>query len=348
MRKPRSFYLGETGRDNVYHVVTRTAGREILFGAREKEMFRRILFRQLKFSGLRALAWCLMGNHLHLLLEVPDREAALQNLTEDDLLARLEVLKGEYSARQLLSQVQLFRAAGNTAGVAGVTSKVRARIFDLSAFMKELKMKLTSAYNRAHGRQGTLWEGRFKCTLVEGAEATRTVAAYIDLNPVRAGLTRDPESYRWCSYAAAVAGVSGARSNLARAVTGRTGLRWGEVAAEYRVLLYGKGEARLGGPTPDGSKPGRRGFSAGEVESVLSRGGLLSLAAALRCRVRYFSDGAVLGSENSVIAFFERQRGYFGSRRRSGARRMRGADWGTIRTLRDLRVEPLTFSGLKD
>jgi len=64
MRKERRFLLGEAdGRSRYVHVVSRTAGREILFGDVEKEVFRKILFKQLKFSGLRALAWCLMGNH---------------------------------------------------------------------------------------------------------------------------------------------------------------------------------------------------------------------------------------------------------------------------------------------
>ena len=53
---------------------------------------------------------------------------------------------------------------------------------DLSVFMKELKQRMTIAYNHSSGRSGTLWEGRFKCTLVHYGEALRTVAAYIDLN----------------------------------------------------------------------------------------------------------------------------------------------------------------------
>ena len=55
------------------HVVSRTAGQEILFGDADKEVFRKMLFKQLKFSGLRALAWCFMGNHFHLLLECRTR-----------------------------------------------------------------------------------------------------------------------------------------------------------------------------------------------------------------------------------------------------------------------------------
>ena len=131
----------------------------------------------------------------------------------------------------------------------------------------------------------------------------------------------------------------------AMAVAGTMETRWREVAAEYRMLLYGLGEAKVGGTSPDGAARGRRGFSAREVQAVLREGGLLPLSAALRCRVRYFSDGVVLGNEVSVNAFFQRKRAHFGPRRRSGARKMRGAEWGSMRTLRDLRVEPLAFRG---
>ena len=344
MRKARSFYLGEAGQANVYHVVTRTAAREILFGEREREVFRRILFKQLRFSGLRCLAWCLMGNHVHLLLEVPDKDAALEGWSEDALLGRLEVLKGEYSTKLQLAQARLFRENGHADGVAQIAAKIKARLFDLSAFMKELKMKMTAAYNAAHGRRGTLWEGRFKSVLVEGDEALRAVAAYIDLNPVRAGLVENPEDYRHCSYAAAVAGVRGARSGLASAVTGKAGSPWRVVAREYRKLLFGYGLERAGGDSPDGREKRRGGFSAERIEEVWRSGGRLPLAAALRCRVRYFTDGAVLGGKAFVDGFFERKREEFGPRRQSGARPLRGGHFGGIRSLRDLRVEPVSIS----
>jgi hypothetical protein len=62
----------------------------------------------------------------------------------------------------------------------------------------------------------------------------------------------------------------------------------------------------------------------------------------LRHRVRYFCDGAVLGSAAFVNAVFEREqslRKRFGEKRTSGARRMRGADWGELRVLRDLQKD---------
>ena len=172
MRRTRKFLLN-IGRDRdvpdgvrFVHVVSRTAGQEILFGDVEKEVFRKILFNQLKFSGLRALAWCFMGNHFHLLLEVPDKEVALAALSDEDVLSRLAVFAGEKSTKFVLAELEACRNNGNVAGVERIAEKVRVRLFDLSRFMKELKLRMTLAYNFSSGRRGTLWEGRFKSVLV--------------------------------------------------------------------------------------------------------------------------------------------------------------------------------------
>ena len=60
-----------------------------------------ILFKQLKFSGLRALAWCCMGNHLHLLLELPDKETALALAITDRTVRREWVVARAWLQRQL-------------------------------------------------------------------------------------------------------------------------------------------------------------------------------------------------------------------------------------------------------
>ena len=327
------------------HVVSRTAGREILFGDDEKETFHKALFKQLKFSGLRVMAWCLMGNHFHLLLEVPDREVALAALDDEDVLRRLSVFADEQSTKFLLAELADCRRAGNGVGVERIAAQVRARLFDLSAFMKELKLRFTLAYNGASGRVGTLWEGRFRSVLVEPGEALRTVAAYIDLNPIRAGIAERPEDYRWCSYAAALGGMRLARAGLVAAISHGRKTSWPKAAESYRMLLFGIGQAVRGGATADGVVKSRGGFTQREIEAVCAAGGRLSLAAALRCRVRYFSDGAVLGSEGFVDGFFARQRAGFGARRASGARRMKGAEWGGLRVLRDLKERVLTLPG---
>ena len=59
------------------------------------------------------------------------------------------------------------------------------RMHDLSEFMNGLLKRFTRWFNRRHERTGTLWEDRFKSVIVENGFPARTVAAYIDLNPVR-------------------------------------------------------------------------------------------------------------------------------------------------------------------
>ena len=192
------------------------------------------------------------------------------------------------------------------------------------------------------GRSGALWEGPFRSVLVEPGEALRTVAGYIDLNPIRAGIAEKPEAYRWCSYAAALGGMRLARKGLTTVLyfAGRKNLTWAKAAACYREYLFGVGaEVKSDGV----SKP-KGGFSQEEIRAVLAVGGRLTVAQALRCRVRYFTAGAVLGSQAFVDEFFERQRASFGKRRKSGGRRMKGAVWGGLRALRDLRMAAVSVS----
>ncbi len=327
-------FIGRAGTNYCYHVISRVVDRQFVLGDKEKEYFRKLLERQLAFSGLRAIAWCFMGNHFHLLLEVPDKETSLEGWTEEDFLERLELLNSERYTRQVLAEVAMWRRNGNTEAVAKVAASVRGRLFDLSKFMKEFKHKFSTWFNGGHGRRGTLWEERFKSVLLEEGEAVRTVAAYVDLNPVRAGLCENPEDYRWCSYAAAVAGDKEARRGLAKAF-GRQ--KWTvKLAADYRMILFGRGQEVKGGATPRGYVKAKRGFSRARVESELKRGGKLPLHVALRCRVRYFTAGAVMGSRKFVDEVFEQNRARFGPKRESGARPMRGAEWGNLTTIRDL------------
>ena len=84
--------LGE-GR-SFYHVMSRVVDRRMVFKAKDKEVFRKILRNQEAFTGVRVVTYCLMSNHFHLLLEVPERES-LAPLDEEGLLAVLPLLHDE-------------------------------------------------------------------------------------------------------------------------------------------------------------------------------------------------------------------------------------------------------------
>ncbi|MDA0811433.1 MAG: hypothetical protein O3C21_03430, partial [Verrucomicrobia bacterium] len=86
----------------------------------------------------------------------------------------------------------------------------------------------------------------------------------------------------------------------------------------------------------EGTAKAKGGFSRERIEAELKNGGRLPMWQVLRCRVRYFTEGGVLGSRAFVDGFFERERARFGEKRESGARAMNGGEWGGVMALRDL------------
>lgn len=335
--------LGE-GR-SFYHVMSRVVDRRMVFKAKDKEVFRKILRNQEAFSGVRVVTYCLMSNHFHLLVEVPDRET-LAPLDEDSLLAVLPLLHDAPAVESVRQELERARKSGDARWHQEILDRYERRRGDLSLFLKELKLRVTFYMNKRLGRTGTLWEGRYKSVLVEDTErALLTVAAYIDLNPIRAGLVSNPEDYRWCGYAEALSGRRGAK--LAKDGLGlmlSESLQdpdfkhdWRRTAARYRMFLYEDGREVVADPVS--GERGRRGFSEADIEAVTAAQGAMPVQRVLRHRVRYFCDGAVLGTAEFVNGVFEREqerRRRFGEKRTTGARRMRGADWGELRVLRDL------------
>ncbi len=78
--------------------------------------------------------------------------------------------------------------------------------------------------------------------------------------------------------------------------------------------------------------------AAQEIQAVLVSGGRLGLCESLRCQVRYFSAGLVIGSRAFVEELFEANRWRFGPRRKTGARPLEGIDAGDLYCMRALRV----------
>ena len=240
-----------------YHCISRVVNRDFVLGDEEREKFVKLMRRWERFCQVRVVAYCVMSNHFHLLVEVMPKPAT--SPTDEELLAHLGGTYGAGVIKELRDLMELMRSSGSAADLAALRESFLRRMWDISAFMKALKQQFTQWFNGRHARKGTLWEERFKSVLVEGAgEALATMAAYIDLNPVRAGLCDDPKDYRWCGYAAAVAGHKGARGGLGTVIEAlnRPGENVRRVLAEYRVQLFGRGE-QTGSDDPERGEIGR-------------------------------------------------------------------------------------------
>ena len=71
----------------------------------------------------------------------------------------------------------------------------------LSKMMQAVGRSYVQVFNKVHGRSGTLWEGRYRSTLIQTDLYLLACMAYIDLNPVRAHMVAQPEQYEWSSHA---------------------------------------------------------------------------------------------------------------------------------------------------
>lgn len=279
------------GRAAVYHVMTRTVNGELLFKDREKEVLRKMIRQVADFSGVEVLTYCIMSNHFHVLVGVPDAPA----ITDRELMRRYKVLYPKPTQYQEASAELIekqLREGGEEADE--FRRKMLTRMSDVSEFMKAVKQRFSVWYNRSHQRYGTLWAERFKSVLVEGlGNPLQTMGAYIDLNPVRAGLVDDPKDYRFCGYAEAVAGVVEAEKGLIHVWSDHGAKRIDSALRAHRSLIFGKRGA-------DAGQPER---TRQQALKVLEADGHLPKAAMLRCCVRYFTDGAILGSAEFVRGF---------------------------------------------
>ena len=134
-----------------HHIVQRGHNRQLVFA--EAADYQRYIvdLRELKEAfGIKVYAYCLMSNHVHLLLAPGD-------------------------------------------SIAG-----------LGQFMKTLAARATRYRNKLEGRTGTLWESRYKSSIVQSDSYLLACCRYIELNPVRAGMVEDVADYPWSSYAAHV------------------------------------------------------------------------------------------------------------------------------------------------
>ena len=340
----RKRILGMKGQANSFHVMSRTAGGERLFGQVEKEAFVRVMRRLERFAGVEVMTFAVMANHFHLLVRVQNRKKFLKRFEgeggEAKLLEHLELLYSKGYLNGLRYELSDLRSKGMNEAADELLERFRNRLCDLPHFVKELKERFSRWFNKHHGRRGTLWMDRYKSVLVQDGDALRTMAAYIDLNPVRAGLVKDPKDYRWCGYAESVAGSKRARRGLCR-IMDRPIDSWNMKSGEacltaadwYRCWLFGEGK-EVG---KSAYSSGRKGIARESVQEVLDRGGKLTLSELLRCRVRYFSDGAAIGSRGFVEGVFAECRDHFGESRQDGARRLRESS-AEIFSLRALRI----------
>ena len=274
---PRIARLIVKEEDAVYHVMSRTALDGYVLGDVEKDFLLRHIRRLAKVYFAEVFGFCIMGNHFHLLVRM---ETGLDK-SSAEIRKRFKVYYGENEKRELEEE-----------GVPALKEKWGS----LSEFVKEIKQGFSRFYNRRHHRKGFFWSERFKSVIVDNGETLINCLAYIDLNPIRAGIVEKPEEYRWCSL-----GYHAQTHNRDRFLSTDFGLR--EFALEgakvrlahYRRFVYEKGG--LIKEVEDRSK----GFEFSGVDRF-------------RYRTRYFTDSGIIGTKEFVSRVYQAFKGNFSSK----------------------------------
>ncbi|MGE9290019.1 MAG: transposase, partial [Puniceicoccales bacterium] len=140
--------------------MSRTVNGEALFGDREREVFRKMLWKVAEFSGVRVVTYAVMKNHFHILVEVPPKET---EVSDSELVRRYRLLYPQPTPWQpMRAEVLEGHLRENLLEGRELREDLLRRMHDVSEFMRTLKLRYTLWFNRSRERFGPLWSARFK------------------------------------------------------------------------------------------------------------------------------------------------------------------------------------------
>jgi len=276
---PRTTRLLIPDQATVYHVMSRSALAGFPLGDVEKDYLLHLMKSLSRLYFTEILGFCCMDNHFHLLVRMLPADC----FSDGEIQQRHGLFFGEQ---------KMF--------CDGHIPFYRQKYASLSEFVKELKQRFSRWYNKRSGRRGFFWSERFKSVIVENGDTLINCLAYIDLNPVRAGIVARPEEYRHSSLGYHVQqGNSCGFLSLDFGLSASAETDDEERLRRYRQYVYEIGELETG--------HGVR-LAPEIAEKERGRGYKMSRKDRLMYRSRYFTDSAVIGTREFVQESFQRFR----------------------------------------
>ena len=204
MPKPRSQQISLSDTP-YYHICSRTVRKAFLCGVdketgvsyeHRRDWIEKRIFQLSQVFAIDICAHAVMHNHLHLVLHV-DSEQVKSWSTLDVLIRWHKLFKGtvltrKYQREQPLTKFEL-------AMVEETAQVYKQRLIDISWFMRTLNEPIARQANKEDKCTGHFWEGRFKSQALLDEGALLSCMAYVDLNPIRAGIAPTPEESNFTS-----------------------------------------------------------------------------------------------------------------------------------------------------
>ena len=289
---PRIPRLLREDEPTVYHVISRVALDGLPFNSKDKEFLLWLMRKWSSIFFVDVLGFAIMGNHFHLVV----RMHTVDGVDDEEVMERFVMMKRKEDYEGDDDMVY----TGPIPGTKGFQA-LKGKLCSLSWYVMEIKQGFSRYYNRKYDRRGYLWGDRFKSVIVEDGEALLNLLAYVDLNPVRAGIVKRPEDYRWCGLGYYV--QSGNRDGFLCAEFGMD--EWCELGDDEALVRYREYVYEAGGIVKDG----KSSISPDILEKERVRGYRLTRQEVFRLRCRYFSNGCIIGSSRFVEEMAERFRG---------------------------------------
>ena len=260
-----------------YHIVNRVAGdsKYFPFGDVEKEYMFKLLERLNVFYRVDVISFVVMSNHIHLICAANPGLPPLEEVRR-----RWRAFNGPDVHEPLWE-------------TPGTYERVAARMRDISCLMKDLQQRFTQWFNRTRPsmRRGFLWSGRFVSNIIEKGEALWRCLKYVENNPVRAEICDRAEDYRFSTWGRLHGSgrhpFSESFQKHVRLYLGERAFDWDDmrVAAELSAVMATQAALESGASQEEIHEAGVEARSRPRFRTVLTR------------RVRYWTDGAVIGSK---------------------------------------------------
>ncbi len=189
----RSRWFDDT-RISSFHIISKVTGGSFKLGDEDKEYFVNLMFKLARAYYVDISTFVVMSNHFHILLS--NRQEDVINASKSELIGRYKDAFGKNAEHPEGSYIRdTFEIDYDDDGG---TERLRRRLGSISRFVQDLKQRFSKWYNKHHkNHTEALWGNRFKSIKLSKGEAELICSAYIDLNPVRAGMVKKPEDYRW-------------------------------------------------------------------------------------------------------------------------------------------------------
>jgi REP element-mobilizing transposase RayT len=183
-----------------YHCVTRCVRRSFLCGVdsysgqsyehRRGWIEKRLLFLSTLFA-IDICAYAVMSNHVHVVVHVDKDEALKWDV--DEVLRRYHKLhNGTFLTQKYVLGDEL--SPSESISFNETLAQYRLRLYDISWLMRDLNEYIAREANKEDNCTGRFWEGRFKSQALLDESAVLSCMAYVDLNPIRAKMEKNPET----------------------------------------------------------------------------------------------------------------------------------------------------------